>query len=61
MAYQYLKETTDWGGSASNHTYIFEGTKCVGYIPEGSTEQRFFKKPSVQFSKRGRTFEKVKV
>lgn len=58
---KYLKETTDWGGSAGNHTYIMDGTKCIGYIMEGTDKQEFFKKPSVNFSKRGRKFKEIKI
>lgn len=58
----FLKETTkyDVDYHVPMHTYAFEYGKCVGYIPEGSTELRLFSKPSVQFSKRGRTFKEVK-
>ena len=59
----YLKETTnDWKTDfkVPNHTYIFQGAKCIGYIKEGTTEQLLFKKPWKSFDKRGRTFEEVK-
>lgn len=60
---KYLKETTkyDVDYRVPLHTYAFENGKCVGYIPEGSNVLRTFSKPSVQFSKKGRTFKEVKV
>ena len=58
---KYLKETTDWGDlKVANHTYIFDGSMCVGYIKEGTTEKLFFNKPSKLFSKSRRTFKEVK-
>jgi len=59
----YLKETTVWDTDyhVPNHTYMFDKGKCVGYIKEGTTDKIMFKKPSVQFSKRYRTFKEVKV
>jgi hypothetical protein len=58
---KYLKETTDWGDlKVANHTYIFDGSMCVGYIKEGTTEKQFFNKPSKLFSKSRRTFKEVK-
>jgi hypothetical protein len=60
---KFLKETTKYDVEyrVPMHTYAFDGSKCVGYIPEGSTELRLFKKPSVNFSKKGRSFKEVKV
>jgi hypothetical protein len=61
VKYSYLKETTDYDVEyrVPMHTYIMLGSKCVGYIKEGTEEEILFKKPSVQFNKRGRTFVKV--
>lgn len=58
---KYLKETTvEWKeGVVPLHTYIFEGSKCVGYIREGFTEPFFFKTPWKHFDKRKRTFKDV--
>ena len=62
---KFLKETTDWSKSGNpnmpNHTYAFEGDKCVGYIREGTTELVMFKVPSKGFNKRYRNFKEVKV
>jgi len=60
---KYLKETTDWSDAQAripNHTYIFDGSSCVGYIKEGTTKEIMFNKPSRIFSKKGRTFKEVK-
>lgn len=62
MAYQYLQETTtDWKTdyTVPCHIYIMDGSKCVGYIKEGTTEELMFSKPSVHFSKKGRKFKKI--
>ena len=63
MSLKYLKETTvyDVEYCVPMHTYIMEGSKCVGYIKEGTEEKIIFNKPSVQFSKKGRTFKEVRV
>lgn len=58
----YLQETTDWSDAdcrVPNHIYIFDGDKCVGYIKEGTNVISMFKKPSTNFSKRGRKFTKL--
>ncbi len=61
MANKYLRETTDWGSTQPNHTYILnEADRCIGYIKAGTSEELLFKKPSSQFSKKGRTFVTVK-
>ena len=62
MAIHYMQETTDWSGAHANipnHTYIFDGAKCIGYIKAGTTEKHFFSKPSSGFSKSGRKFKNV--
>lgn len=62
MSKQYLQETTDdWKTDyrVPCHTYIFENSRCIGYIKEGTTEELMFKKPSNQFDKRGRKFKNV--
>ena len=59
---KYLKETTtDWKTDyrVPCHTYIMQGSKCVGYIKEGTTAEFMFTKGH-NFDKRGRTFEEVK-
>ena len=63
MKFSYLKETTkfDVDYNVPMHTYIMQGSKCVGYIKEGTEEKIMFNKPSVQFSKKGRTFVEVKL
>lgn len=61
---KYLQEITDWSNSEvriPNHTYIFDGSNCVGYIKEGTTTPYMFKKPSRIFSKKGRSFKEIKV
>lgn len=60
---KFLKETTkyDVDYKVPMHTYIFDGSKCVGYIKEGTEEKLMFAKPSVQFNKRGRSFVEVKL
>jgi len=61
---KYLKEITDdWKVDyrVPSHTYIFDGSACVGYIKEGTTEKVMFNKPSRQFNKRGRKFVEVKL
>jgi hypothetical protein len=63
MSYKYYKETTNYTDTDYEvplHTYIFDNSKCVGYIKAGTNERIFFKKPSVHFNKRGRTFKEVK-
>ena len=64
MKYSYIQELTDsWvcDYRVPNHTYIMMGSKCVGYIKEGTAEQIFFNKPLTKFDKRGRKFKEVKV
>lgn len=63
MKLTYLKETTNYnaGYRVPLHTYIMCGSKCIGYIKEGTEESTFFKKPSVQFSKKNRTFKEVRI
>jgi hypothetical protein len=60
---KYLKETTVYAVDyrVPMHTYIMDGTKCVGYIKEGTDEKMMFSKPSVHFSKKGRTFKEIKL
>ena len=61
MKYSYLKETTDYDVEyrVPMHTYIMMGSRCVGYIKEGTSTEVMFSKPSTQFNKRGRTFVEV--
>lgn len=59
---KYLKEVTVWDKveyNVPNHTYIFDGSKCVGYIKEGTTEKIIWDKPSKQFDKRNRKFVEI--
>ena len=58
--YTYLKEITKWDDPIPNHTYIFnEKNQNVGYIKVGTTEEIFYAKPSVLFSKSRRQFVEV--
>lgn len=60
--YKYLKEVTTWDKTqykVPNHTYIFEDSKCVGYIKAGTKEEIIFSKPSRQFSKSYRKFVEI--
>lgn len=60
---KYFREvTSDWKCEyrVPNHTYIFDGSSCVGYIKEGTTEEIMFKSPLKQFSKTRRKFVEVK-
>jgi hypothetical protein len=60
----YMKETTnDWKTDyrVPCHTYIMDGSTCIGYIKEGTVEEIIFSKPSKLFSKTGRKFVKVKM
>ena len=62
MKYTYLQETTtDWKThfKVPNHTYIMLGSKCAGYIKEGTTEEIMFSKAGF-FSKTGRKFKEIK-
>jgi hypothetical protein len=55
---QVLRETTDW--NFSNHDYLLgPGGKLIGYRRDGDTGWQIFKKP-LSFSKRGRSFIKLK-
>lgn len=55
-----LKETTVWKMPTPSHVYIFDGdnSKIAGYIQEGTTVAKKFKKPYL-FYKTGRTFKEV--
>ena len=62
MSFKYLQEiTSDWKTDFKmpNHTYIMNGTTCVGYIKEGTTEEIMFNHPSKNFDKRYRKFKNV--
>lgn len=59
---KYLKETTsDWKVDyrVPLHTYIVDGTRAIGYIKEGTTEEIIFSKP-MPFNRSRRKFEEVK-
>ena len=59
---KYLKEITAWtkAPDTPNHTYIFnEKDENVGYIKTGTTHEIYFSKPSKQFSKSRRKFERI--
>lgn len=61
MKQEFLQETTkDWKADyrVPNHTYIMEGSKCVGYIPEGTELVEMFNESFI-LNKKGRTFKKV--
>ena len=53
---EILEETTNW--KYPNHTYFIDGTKLIGYIPQGKDKPILFDRPLKNFSKRGRTFTK---
>lgn len=60
----YLQETTDWSHleyKVPNHVYIVDKkTKwLVGYIPNGSSVEHFFKHPMKTFSKKERNFKDI--
>lgn len=57
---EVLRETTKWkaGYHVPNHSYILDGSKILGYIPEGSDQPFIFSKPQ-SFSRSGRKFEKI--
>lgn len=59
---EYLQETTDWdcGYNVANHTYLIQAGKMHGYIKAGTDRVILFTKP-LFFSKKGRTFKKVKI
>lgn len=56
---KFLKETTEWNTpyKMPNHTYILDGTTCVGYIPDGTDIAQMFNHPLKNFDKKGRTFK----
>ena len=57
---EFLKETTVWKTDyrVPSHTYIVDGAKAIGYIPEGQDAPVMFRAPQ-SFSKTGRKFTKV--
>lgn len=57
---EILQEITVWKTDyrVPNHTYILDGSKMVGFIPEGTTEPTMFQSPQT-FSRTGRKFTKV--
>lgn len=59
MSLKYLQETTAWSTPIPNHTYIFDGSSCVGYIKCGTGQVTMFSKASKQFSKTRRQFKDV--
>jgi|ETNmetMinimDraft_5_1059913.scaffolds.fasta_scaffold12587_5 hypothetical protein len=54
---EILEETTNW--KYPNHTYFVDGTKLIGYIPQGKDKPILFDHPLKNFSKRGRAFIKL--
>jgi len=60
----YYQEVTDkWTTDyrVPLHTYIFDEKKrLVGYIPEGTTTEKWLSKPSSQWSGNRRKFIKIK-
>lgn len=62
MAYQFIQELTDdWKTEfrVPCHIYVMDGSKCVGYIKEGTTKIDFFSVPWTYFDKRHRKFKKL--
>ena len=56
-----LREITDWGtASATNNTYLLDGTSLIAYIPKDG-KPYYFKTPIKGFDKRGRKFEKADI
>lgn len=59
---RFLKEVTEWSEkhNVKNHTYILEGTLCVGYVPDNDKEKaQLFRHPLKHFSRTGRKFVDV--
>ena len=57
----FLKEVTeDWNTDfrVPLHTYLVDGDKMLGYIPEGKTKKVMFSHP-MRFDKRGRKFTEI--
>jgi len=62
MSFKYIQETTKtWKADfkVPNHTYIMLGSRCAGYIIEGTTKEIMFSKAQY-FDKKGRTFKDIK-
>lgn len=58
---KFLRETTIWGGTATNHTYVLTNDKSrmIGYVPSGKNAVFTFKNP-IKISLSRRTFVEVK-
>lgn len=55
-----MKEITKWDSAVQpNHTYLFEGSKAVAYIPKGTKAPQYFKKP-ITVDRNKRVFVEVK-
>lgn len=57
-----LKEVTDWRVDfrQPNHTYLFDGTKVVAYIPWSEGKPVYFNRPG-KLDRRGRKFVKADI
>lgn len=55
-----MKEVTVWNMKTQpNHTYLFDGTKAIAYIPNGKQKPLYFKKP-IQIHRAQRKFVELK-
>lgn len=57
-----LKETTKWVGGGVNHVYFTTDDRqfIIGFLPKGKKKPTKFSKP-IQWDRRGRTFEEIKL
>ena len=58
-ATETLLEVTEWPDGTKNHTYLLCNGRLVAYRSSVTGEILVLKKPSQQWSKKGRKFKKV--